>query len=352
MLNNISLIRRQDIPASLKTGVFIGGLGLGIFISFGILVISGVPPVSIFNEFIVQVFFTSQGLAQTTTTTIPLILVGLGAAAAMKLQFWNIGIEGQVWCGALAATGVAIFDIGPDNMRLALMLFSAVLAGAAWISIPVFFKLRYQVNEIIMTLLMAYIAFQFVLHLLFGPWQDPSVSFPVSAHFDQIERLARLGWGSTHTGLWIAVGAGILMWGLMERSRFGFYATAVGHNMTASKGTGLPVTATIIGAVLLSGGLAGLAGGVIAAGTEYRLTQFLGHGYTFSGIVIAFIARFRPAYVLVAAFAIGGVYSAGETLKVFYSLSEAIVVLIEGIILMSILVSDFFARYQIKFSRT
>ncbi len=355
MLNSkytIALIRRQETGWALSAGSFIGGLALGIAVAIVILLLSNVSLTSIAEEFIIQVFFNSAGLAQTTVTAIPLILVGLAATAAMKLQFWNIGLEGQVWMGAIGATGIAIFDIGPEETRLTLMLLAAFVSGALAISLPVLLKLRYQVNEIITTLLLVYVIFQVVEHLLFGAWQDPSVTFPVSPQFDApAERFEKIGWGSVHNGLWVALSCGVLMWILLERSRFGYYATAVGFNIEAAKGSGLPVVATIVIAALLSGGLAGIAGGVIVAGTEYRLTQFLAHGYTFSGIVIACIARFRPAFVLVAAFAIAGVYSAGETLKVFYSLSEAIVVLIEGCILICLLISDFFARYHVRFVR-
>jgi general nucleoside transport system permease protein len=341
------LLRRQQVPVWLRSLCFTAGILMGLTAAVVILLLSGVTPGAILNEFVVQVFFNSRGLAQTITTATPLILVGLGAAAAMKLKFWNIGIEGQLWMGAIAATGIAIHDVGPPEMRLTLMLLAAVLAGAIWIAIPVFFKLRYGVNEIIMTLLMTYVAFLFVQHLVFGSWQDPTTSFPVSEHFDDVERLSRLGWGNAYTGIWIALGAGALMWLVMDRSRFGYYATAVGLNLSTARGTGLPVTLTIVIAVLLSGGLSGLAGAAIVSGAEYRLTQFLAHGYTFSGIVIAFIARFRPTAAVIAGLIIGGIYTAGETLKVFYSLSEAIVILIEGVILLSLLVSEFFAIYQI-----
>lgn len=349
MLDSVVLTRRQQISARRRIATFVGGLALGLFVSFFVLILSGVPMDAILSEFIFQVFFTSMGLSQTVTTAIPLILVGLGAAAAMKLRFWNIGIDGQLWFGAMAATWVAINDIGPDSLRLPLMMLAAMLAGAFWIGIPVFFKLKYGVNEIIMTLLMSYVAFQLVQHLLFGAWQDPSTSFPVSEHFDDAERLARLGWGNTYTGIWIALAAGVAMWFLMDRTRLGYYSTAVGLNMTTARSTGLPVTAVIVISVLLSGGLSGLAGAVIASGAEYRLTQFLAQGYTFSGIVIAFVARFNPLGVIVAGLIVGGIYSAGETLKVFYSLSEAIVVLIEGIILICLLLSDFFKTFEIRF---
>lgn len=349
MLDNIILTRRQQIPFALRVKTFSFGIGVGLFISCLILLASGVPFGDIYSEFIYQVFFTGLGLSQTVTTAIPLILVGLGAAAAMKLRFWNIGIEGQLWFGAMASTWVAINDIGPESLRLPLMMLAAIAAGAFWIGIPVFFKLKYGVNEIIMTLLMSYVAFQLVQHLLFGAWQDPSTSFPVSAHFDDVERLARLGWGNAYTGIWVALAAGIGMWFLMDRTRLGYYASAVGMNLTTARSTGLPVTTIIVISVLLSGGLSGLAGAVITSGAEYRLTQFLAHGFTFSGIVIAFVARFNPLGVIVAGLAVGGIYTAGETLKVFYSLSDAIVVLIEGIMLLSLLISDFFKTFEWRF---
>lgn len=347
MLDSVVLVRRQRIPLALRIGTFAGGIAAGLAIVCLVLIGSGVPMGAILSEFVYQVFLTSLGLSQTVTLATPLILVGLGAAAAMKLKFWNIGLEGQLWFGAMAATWIAINDIGPESIRLPLMLVAATAAGAFWVGIPVFFKLKYGVNEIIMTLLMSYIAYQLVQHLLFGAWQDPASSFPVSAHFDDAERLARLGWGNAYTGIWIALGAGIGMWFLMERTRFGFYATAVGLNMTSARSTGLPVTAVIVISVLLSGGLAGLAGGVVTAGAEYRLTQFIGGGYTFSGIVIAFVARFNPIGVILAGLVVAGIYSAGETLKVFYSLSEAVVILIEGIMLLCLLVSDFFKTYEV-----
>ena len=348
MPRSIAVMRRQHAPYSLRATCFALGIAAGLLLSTAVLISSGVPAGALVSEFIVHVFFTSRGLAHTTILSAPLILVGLGAAIAVKLRFWNIGVEGQLWCGALAATGIAIFDAGPDGLRLPLMLGASMVAGAVWIGVPAFFKLRYRVNEIIMTLLMTYIAFLIVQHLLFGAWQDPSVTFPVSPRLDEHERLSRLGWGKTHAGTIVALLAGFMMWVIMERSRFGYYADAIGKNVVAARVSGIPVVMTVVGAVVLSGGLSGLAGGIIVAGTEFRLTQFLGHGYTFSAIVIAFIARFRPLQVILTGFILAGVYTAGETLKVFYTVPEAAVILVEGSILLCFLISQFFSTYQIR----
>jgi len=353
MLSPILLVPRQQVPLPLKIATFAGGIALGLLISFAILVSSGVAPDAIVNEFVVFVFLDLNGLAHVVTEATTLALVGLASAAALKLKFWNIGVEGQVWLGALAATGVATFDIGPAGARLFLMFAAGALAGALWIAIPTFLKLKFEVNEIITTLLMSYVAYLFVQHMVFGAWQDPGTNFPVSAHFDEgIERLARLGWGNIHSGVFIALGACLPMWILMNFSRFGFYMDAIGANPVASKTAGIPVVLTVALAALLSGGLAGLAGVNIVAGQEYRLTQYIGQGYTFSGIVIAFVARFRPIPVVITAFVVGGVYTAGETLKVFYQLPEAIVVLIEAVILLSLVVVEFFGRYHITLGGT
>ena len=348
MPSSLVLLRRQNASFGLKTACFVGGIASGLLISAFMLMAVGVPADAIVNEFIIQVFFTERGLAQTLTLATPLILVGLGASAALHLRFWNIGMEGQLWCGALAATGVAIHDIGPESLRLVTVLAAGFLGGSLWIALPVFLKLRYRVNEIIMTLLMIYIAYLLVQHMLFGAWQDPATSFPVSPPFDESETLHELGWRHTHSGLFIALGAGLLLWVLMSRSRFGYYASVVGHSTDVARVAGLPVASTIVLAVLLSGGLSGLAGAVIVAGDEHRLTLFLGHGYTFSAIVIAFIAGSRPLPAVIAAVAVASVYAAGETLKVFYSISEAVVILVEGTILFCLLISRFFSTFEIR----
>ena len=276
MLAPIYLVPRQQAPLWLRTATFIGGIALGLLIAFGILLAYGVTAGQIVNEFIVFVFLDLNGLAQVVTSSTPLVLVGLASAVALKLRFWNIGVEGQMWLGCIAATGVAIFDIGPDSLRLPLMFIAAAAAGACWIGIPAFLKLRFRVNEIITSLLLTYVAYKLVEHLLFGPWQDSGSAFPNSQHYDEgTERLARLGWGSTHTGIWIAVGAGVLLWFVMSRSRIGFYMDAIGANVEAARAAGVPVLITTALVAVMSGGLAGIAGASLAAGQEYRMTLFI-----------------------------------------------------------------------------
>ncbi|MEJ8476666.1 ABC transporter permease [Roseibium algae] len=347
MFESTLLIRRQSAPGWLSGLCYFGGLASGLGLSALLLMFMGVSSTDLYQEFVVQTFMTLQGLDQTVTAAIPLILVGLGTSLSMRVKFWNIGIEGQLWCGAMAATWVSVNDVGPEPVRLWLMMFAAMAAGGAWIAIALAMKLAWSVTEVISTLLLGSIAFFWVQHMLFGAWRDTVTGFPTSPSFDSAERLDLLGWGQVHEGLWIALTAVAVCTWLTDVSRFGLQAKAVGANLRTARATGLPVLGTVAVFVLGSGALCGLAGGVIAAGTEYRLSQSIGAGYIFSGIVIAFLARANPLGVFAVAVALGGITTAGGVLKVFYGISEAAVLMVQGLVLLSVLAAQLFSEYRL-----
>ena len=348
MLDSAFLLRRQAPGFWLPAFCYAGGLAFGLGVSAVLLVNAGVPPEALIDEFLIATFMTSDGQSQTLTAALPLILVGLASAVAMRVRFWNIGIEGQLWLGAMAATWIALNGIGPAPFQLALMALLASVAGAVWIAIPLVLKQRFGVNEVISTLLLGNVAFLLVQHLLFGVWRDPANSFPVTAAFSDAARFALLGWGQLHAGLYVVVAVAAAVWFSLEYSRLGFHADAVGSNADTARASGLPVTRTIVGLVLLSGALSGLAGMLIVAGTEHRLNQSVGNGYLFSAIVIAYLARARPLWVIVVAVALGSIFTAGSVLKVFYSISEAMITLVQGTVLISILMAQFFSTYSLS----
>lgn len=348
MLDSAFLVRRQSPGFWLSSLCYVGGLTLGLAISALLLVGAGVPPEALIDEFLINTFLTSDGLAQTATAALPLILVGLSSAVAMRVRFWNIGIEGQLWLGAMAATWIALGGVVPDALQLPAMLFLSVVAGALWIAVPLALKQKFGVNEVITTLLLGNVAFLLVQHMLFGAWRDPANSFPVTEAFSTSSQFAALGWGQMHTGFCVVIVVTVLIWFALDYSRLGFHADAVGFNAKTARATGLPVTRTVIGLVLLSGALSGLAGMLIVAGTEHRLNQSIGNGYLFSAIVIAYLARAKPLGVVIVAFALGAIFTAGNVLKVFYSISEAMIVLVQGTVLMSILMTQFFSTYSLS----
>jgi simple sugar transport system permease protein len=347
MRDGFALERRLRPSTARDVATYGGGLVAGLAAIVATLVAVGVPVDTIGDELVVQVFAEPDGLAQTVTLAIPLVLLGLAATAALRIRFWNIGLDGQLWVGAIAACGVALHDVGPESVRLPLMLAAAAAGGAAWIALPLVLRVRLGVSETVVTLLLANIAWQGLQHLLFGAWRDPASSFPVSPPFDPTEQFALLGAGNVHGGLWVALAAALACSWLVARTPLGFHALAVGLNPLAARATGVPVTTTLVACVLLSGALAGLAGGVVVTGMEHRLTQFIGLDATFAGIVVACVARLQPAAVVPAALLLAGFQNAGATLKVFHGLSEAIVLLMQGLLLAALLAAEFFARYRL-----
>ena len=321
---------RQDASVGLHLTALAISIAIGIVISLALIVGSGVNISNIFEEAIVLTFLDSAGLANVMLEWGPLILVGLAASVAFSVQFWNIGIEGQVTFGAVGAAAIAISDAGPAEGRIVLMCLAAIAAGALWVAVPLFLKLRLGVNEIISTLMLNYVAGLFVLNQLFGAWQDPVDHYHHTEKFGAAERLPQIGWGQVEIGLFLALGLALAVWVLMQRSRFGAYTKFVGSNPNMALAAGIPVVLVVVAAVGLSGALSGFAGFVLSSGQEYRLTPFLTIGFGFSGIVIAFLARNNALGVIVVSFLMAGLFVSGDSLQVFYGLPAAMVGLIPG----------------------
>ena len=339
---------RQKMDIVTRIAIVLGAILFGLGICIAILVSRNVDIASIYDEFIVFTFLNSAGISTVVVQSTPLVLVGLAAAMAFRVNFWNIGIEGQLFMGVIGCTIIAFFDIGPESLRLPLMFVFSILFGALWALPAALLKLRLNINEVISTLLLNYIAFYFVLNQVFGPWRDPKDNFPHSPRYDDFERLPGIGWGDVNYGLVVIAVAFLFVWWLIERSRFGIQSRFVGVNPRMVLAIGLPLSTITLVSALTSGALAGVAGFTIAAATEGRLTFTLAAGYGFSGIVIAFLAGNRPVMVLIVAFLMGGLYVAGESMKVFYSLPDALVGLFQAVIVLSVTASEFFVRYRLR----
>ncbi len=344
----LTLEVRQRIGWVPRVAIIIGAVLFGLGICVAILVSRNVDVASIYDEFIVFTFLNSQGISTVVVHSTPLVMVGLAASMAFRVNYWNIGIEGQLFMGAIGCTIVAFFDIGPEIIRLPLMFIFAIFFGALWALPSALLKLRLNINEVISTLLLNYIAFYFVLNQVFGPWRDPKDNFPHSPAYDDFERLPKIGWEDVHYGIVGTALAFLVVWWLVERSRFGIQSRFVGVNPRMVYAIGLPLSAITLTSALSSGALAGMAGFTIAAATEGRLTFHLAVGYGFSGIVIAFLSGNRPMIVLIVSFLMGGLYVAGESMKVFYSLPDALVGLFQAVIVLSVTASEFFARYRLR----
>ena len=339
---------RGHMPARGQILVVAAGIVLGLFVSSLLLMASGVSLKGLYDEFVVAIATSPRNLAAVLSYAAPLTIVGLSAALAFKARFWNIGIEGQVIFGAIGATLIANHDIGPPMLRLVLMAAAAIAGGIVWIALPVFLKLRLQINEIISTLLLNYIAFNLLLHLLYGPWKDPLSAFPNSKLYDEAERLSPLGWQNLNLSVPIAVILiGLAAW-LLLISRYGFLLNFVHVNARMARALGVKVVGLTLLFALASGALSGFAGFIISTGIESRLTQSFFVGYGFSGILIAFLARNNPFAVAFFALLIAVLMVAGQSLQVFYQIPFAMVQLIQAIIVICVAASEFFIHYRVR----
>lgn len=346
----LTLDIRQHQSLRLRTAALAVGVATGLLLSAIILVAAGVGPDELLDEFILQTLFDGQNLRAVLFQSAPLVFVGLAASLAFRARFWNLGLEGQMTFGAIAATAISLFQIGPEETRLPVMFAAAALAGMAWVAIPLTLRLRFGVNEIIATLLLNYVALNFLLHLLYGAWSDPKDSFPHSAQFRAFERLPELGAG-IGSAIPLALVAMVAAHWVLSISRAGFYLRFVDANPRMAEAVGVPTRQVTLLAVLSSGALAGGAGFVIAAGQEGRLTQSFSEGYGFSGVLIAFLARNNPLAAGIVAFLFATLFITGQSLQVFYQIPFSMVRVIEAILVISVAGSEFAIRHRVRWTR-
>lgn len=346
MFDNYYLTTRDKTSAFVQACLYFSGLTLAVLFSLIILIFSEVPIGSLYEELFVQVFINPDGLARTITASIPIMLVGLAATLCLKLKFWNIGIEGQMIVGAIAAILVALYtELG--FFQKPAMLMASIISGALWILGPLWLKLRFGVSEVIVSLMASSIAYLLLQHLLFGILGDPKVNFPTSVVLDDYERFLQIGFGNVHVGLFLALALILFCFYGFERLNFGHQLKFLNDNEVAAKSIGIRVALITSITVLAGGACAGLAGATVIMGTEFRLTQQIAINATFNGIVVAALARYKIFWVPIVSIFIAGLHTASTSLKVFYGVSAGTILILQGIILLSLVTMPFFGEYRI-----
>jgi general nucleoside transport system permease protein len=271
----------------------------------------------------------------TLVRSVPLILIGLGIAVAFRGGALNIGGEGQFYAGAIGATWVGLHVAGrPPFVALPALLLAATLAGVLWVVVPVWLKLRFGVIEVISTLLLNFVAEALVSLMVQGPLQEPSHIYPQSATIAEAARLPFLPGTRLHAGFALALVATVILWYLFARTLWGFQLRAAGLGPRAAQVSG-GVDSQRIGAValLISGGLAGLAGGVEVSGVSYALYQNLSPGYGFTGIAVALLGALNPVGVLIAGILIGGLEAGAGAMQREAAVPAVAVYVVEAVII-------------------
>ncbi len=274
-------------------------------------------------------------------------------AFAFRAKFWNIGAEGQLLAGALAATvlGVSLGGI-PGILVLPVVMLGGFLAGGIWAAIPALLKTKLKVDDVVSTLLLNYVMIHIMGALLFGPLQQPGSSWPRSSAIIEAARYPILLTKSRfHLGILIALLAVLVIWFINKRTVFGYRSKAVGVNIRAAHFGGINTTAVILWTAMVSGGLAGLAGVGELCALQYRLIMDISPGYGYSGIVIAMLGNLHPVGVLFSSLFFSVIIVGAHTMSRMTGVPTYIAEVIQGMALMIMLIFLLFTEYRIKVVR-
>ena len=315
------------------------------------LAFAGAPIFTAYGLMVKGAFGSVFALTETLTRTTPLILTGLAAAVAFRARLWNIGAEGQLYAGALAAVAVGAGAVtGPAWMLLPLVVLAGAIAGALLMLGPALLKLRFGADEVVTTLLINFIMLLFVQMMLEGALQDPmSLGWPQSAPIIENAMLPGLfGRMRVHSGLLIGLAAVVIVHVMIRHTVWGYEIRAVGEIASAARYAGIPVSATMIRVALFSGGLAGLAGVGEVAGLKGYLTADLSPGFGYAGIVVAMLAGLSPLGVIAAALFVAGIFVGADSMSRAIGVSNYLADLVVAMSLLCVLVGGFVVRFRIR----
>lgn len=320
----VAAARRRSLAPALWSTPAVAVMAVAITFAITALpvVVAGGSPLEAYAEFLVVPLTSSFSLLEVLVASTPLLFTGAAVAIAFRAGYWNIGAEGQLLLGATAAAGVGMVaaDLPPIAV-LPLMIGAGALAGAAWALVPALLRVRFDIDEVVTTLLLNPVALLLVRGLLHGPWRDPVTGFPespriaASAEFPQLLERSRL-----HLGFLVAVLVVLAAWYVLTRTPAGLRLRAAGLSPHGARFAGIDVPGTLLRAALASGAIAGIAGVSEVAGIQFRLTGGISPGYGYTGIVVATLGTLSMPGVAVAALFLGdltvGASSAGRALGI------------------------------------
>jgi general nucleoside transport system permease protein len=330
-------------------------IALAITVVIGVILFTalGKDPVRGLQMFFVEPIKSGYALSEIAIKATPLALIALGLAVCYRSNVWNIGAEGQFVLGAIFASGVAM-QAGPGTSRFIVIaiLAAGVAGGMVWAGIVALLRDRFNANEILVSLMLVYVAELLLSYLVYGPWKDPKgYNFPQTITFAAATKIPRLIDGfRAHIGVLVALGGVAAVWLFLFRTFAGFQLQVGGLAPAAARYAGFSSRRALWVALLLSGGLAGLAGGLEAAGPLGQLTPYVPVGYGFAAIIVAFVGRLHPVGVVFAAVLMSMFYIGGELAQSRLGLPKSITGVFQGLLLFALLASDTLIHYRVKWA--
>ena len=315
----------------------------------------GKDPAQAFLVFFVKPLSTAYGIGELCLKATPLMLCALGLALGFRANVWNIGAEGQLTMGAIVGGGMALWlhDVTSAWLLLPLILVAGALGGMAWGAIPAFLRTRFNTNEILVSLMLVYVANLLLSWLVRGPWRDPQgYNFPQSPMFHDAALLPVLAQGiRTNIAFPVALLFAALCWVFVAKAFAGFRFTVAGLAPAAASYAGFSAKRNIWLAFMIGGGAAGFAGVAEVAGPIGQLQPSISPGYGFAAIIVAFVGRLHPVGVVFASLLMSLLYIGGETAQIQMALPAAVTGVFQGILLFYLLAADLFINFRLRWKR-
>ncbi|WP_274423981.1 ABC transporter permease [Chelativorans sp. YIM 93263] len=352
----IELVKRpQSSPLFSALSPFLALL-LTLFAGAVMFLFLGKNPLEALYFFFIDPLLETWSLHELMVKAAPLILIGVGLSVCYLSNNWNIGAEGQFIVGAIAGSILPVMFPGFQTwIVLPLMLLMGVLGGAAYAAIPAFLKARFNTNEILVSLMLVYVAELFLDWLVRGPWRNPEgYNFPETRNFHDFAVLPEI-WpdaGRAHWGIIFAIAAALVLWFVLSRTLKGIEVKVVGQSPRAGRFGGFSRARMVIFAFLVSGALAGLAGISEVSGAIGQLRPAISPGYGFTAIIVAFLGRLNPLGIIAAGFVLALSYLGGEAAQISIGVTDKTARAFQGMLLFFVLACDCLIHYRIRLTRT
>ena len=329
-------------------------VGLMLFSGMLLFYLLGKNPFEGFRIFFLNPVRDTYGISELFLKATPLMLCAVGLSVGFRANVWNIGAEGQLLVGALAAGGVALaFPDSHSPLLLPGMILAGALGGMVWAAIPAVLRTRFNANEILTSLMLVYVAQLVVSWLVHGPWKDPEgFNFPQTKMFQAKALMPILVAGTrVNAALLVAIGALIVGWVFMNRSFLGYQMKVAGQAERAGQYAGFSARRTVWMGMLIGGCCAGLAGVSEVAGPIGQITEHISPGYGFAAMIVAFVGRLEPVGILLASLLMALLYMGGEQAQQYLGLPYSISKVFQGLLLFFLLGSDVFINFRLRLGR-
>ncbi|MEY4909162.1 MAG: hypothetical protein RL260_2880 [Pseudomonadota bacterium] len=328
-------------------------LVLTVLIGVALFVLLGKDPIKGLQVFFVEPVKNARALSELAVKAVPLVLIALGLAVCFRSNLWNIGAEGQFILGALAGGWVALqADASSSKWIVVAILAAGVLGGMAWAAITAVLRDRFNASEILVSLMLVYVAEMVLSYLVYGPWKDPQgFNFPQTITFAAPTKIPRLFDGMrANVGVLLALALVAVFTAFLFRTYRGFALQVGGLAPAAARYAGFSSRGALWTALLVSGGMAGLAGALEAAGPLGQLTPYVPVGYGFAAIIVAFVGRLHPVGIVFSAVLMSMFYIGGELAQSRLGLPKALTGVFQGLLLCTLLACDTLIAYRIRWN--